>query len=1149
MKRVLFLAVLLQCQLVSALDNFSVTAQYTSLSFVKPSDAVLRGGVMYVTDAEKDSLFLLREGQTSPQIIGGKGSGASQFDEPAAVAVGRDGRVYVADSGNKRIQVLSSAGEFLFSFGSGGSAPGQFSDIADIASSPDGRIYVADSGNKRIQFFSEDGIFAGYFKTAAPAAAVAADISGSLYYLAEGKLYKLSGTGEQLWQIQVQGERFCVDAYGLIYTLDAKRGKIRIYSQEGLKTGEFGTSGQGSGQFYKPTNIAASGENILVVDAGNRQITSINTEDSSKQSKLPPPGSTNVIVSGPAAELPLKVSVFAVTDAGLVGGYTAADKKFSVYDKEGKPSLAIGETGKKPGQYREPSCANWSQSSGWILSDTGNDRLSVFSADGKFSRLIGAKSKGAGEEGVLDAPSGSDINDQGQLIVADRGKKRLVKFNAAGMFMQSYGPKISATLELSKPVAAVWGPESSILVLDAGLNQVLMLDQAGQLVNSWGGEGRELWQLQEPVSLAYDGKRFVYVLDRKAAAVKVFDTQGKWQASFFAQGQGRTEIKEPSALVYKNDKLYISEPERGRLSVFPVEISVAPPQAITASANEDSASLSWKNPAAGLVSGYVVYRSTRPGEGYAEAARTAATSFTETLSEQGGTYYYQLAAQSRTGELSVLSQEITLFVPGIPKPKTLEISKVDIDHIFSAGYKYYVNNPVGTITVVNNTGKNVVNAKVSFFLKDYTDFPYDTVLRKVNADEEVVVPLKATLNNKVLQISEDTPIQAQFTVSYMDEGAEKTQTLNKPITILSRTAIVWDDAPRITSFVTPNDPPVRQLLAQVLPLVDKAAQDEDLPQQLRKVIMIWDALAEIGISYLADPTSPYAEVKANHSMPIDRVQFPRDTLKLKTGDCDDLTALLATMLEGVGVQTAIMDYPSHIALMANTGLNNSLQVGLPYHRLVQYADSLWVPLEPTMLGKPFESALVQAAATYNQSKEEVKIIETRKASKVFEAVTLPETDWAVQRPGDPALLARYGGDVKALGRVRFKYLTAYYEGVLKKTPDDTSTLNSLAIVYAQNGDPGKGKEYLAKVLAADPSDPTALNNMGNLAYSAGNYEAAADYYNKASLADPYDSDIWLNRARASYKLKNTAEAEEFVNKAVSLDRSAEETGYKLIHQD
>ncbi|HOX23887.1 MAG TPA: hypothetical protein PLL10_10505, partial [Elusimicrobiales bacterium] len=375
---------------------------------------------------------------------------------------------------------------------------------------------------------------------------------------------------------------------------------------------------------------------------------------------------------------------------------------------------------------------------GWILTDTENDRISVYSQTGKFANSVGEKTKGAGKEGILDTPAGLDMNEQGQFLVADSGKSRLVKYNAAGIFMGAFGPKLG-NFSLSKPIAVAWGPSGSMLVLDAGLRKIVMLDQAGMVLNAWGGEGNELWNLKEPVAMVYDGKKFVYVLDKKTASVKAYDTNGKWLGSFFSPGKGRADLTEPNSLAYKKDKLYISEPERGRLSAYAVEINVAPPQKIHASAREDRALLTWDNPAEGLTTGYVIYRSTQPGQGYEQAAQIAELSFEEALAEQGGTYYYRLAAKSRTGSIGAPSQEIMLYVPGIPKPETLEIAKINIDHLFSAGYKYYVNNPAGTITVANNTGKNIMNAKVSFFLKDYTDFPYDTMVRKINAGEEIEV--------------------------------------------------------------------------------------------------------------------------------------------------------------------------------------------------------------------------------------------------------------------------------------------------------------------------------------------------------------------------------------------------------------------------
>ena len=117
----------------------------------------------------------------------------------------------------------------------------------------------------------------------------------------------------------------------------------------------------------------------------------------------------------------------------------------------------------------------------------------------------------------------------------------------------------------------------------------------------------------------------------------------------------------------------------------------------------------------------------------------------------------------------------------------MEIVPVELSYIFSANYKYYIKNPVGRIAVQNNTESAFSNVKVSFFLKDFMDFPSDTIVKEIAPHSKAQVDLMATLNNRLLNINEDTPIQCQLTMTYYVDGAEKTFTLNRPVKVLSKT--------------------------------------------------------------------------------------------------------------------------------------------------------------------------------------------------------------------------------------------------------------------------------------------------------------------------------------------------------------------------
>ena len=91
------------------------------------------------------------------------------------------------------------------------------------------------------------------------------------------------------------------------------------------------------------------------------------------------------------------------------------------------------------------------------------------------------------------------------------------------------------------------------------------------------------------------------------------------------------------------------------------------------------------------------------------------------------------------------------------------------------------------------------------------------------------------------------------------------------------------------------------------------------------------------------------------------VQFPKQTMELKGGDCDDFSVAYSSFLENVGVQTALVDYKGnseirHVNVLFNTGLgpqfarlitNNDSKYFL--RKNAEGKDEVWVPVETTSL--------------------------------------------------------------------------------------------------------------------------------------------------------------------------------------------------------
>lgn len=107
------------------------------------------------------------------------------------------------------------------------------------------------------------------------------------------------------------------------------------------------------------------------------------------------------------------------------------------------------------------------------------------------------------------------------------------------------------------------------------------------------------------------------------------------------------------------------------------------------------------------------------------------------------------------------------------------------------------------------------------------------------------------------------------------------------------------------------------------------------------------------------------------------VQYPKETIDLKGGDCDDLSVCYSALLENVGIETALVDFKSgedirHVNIMFNTKLSPR-QANLITENDLKYFirkdengnDELWIPIETTTL-TGFEDAWSAAAEKFQR---------------------------------------------------------------------------------------------------------------------------------------------------------------------------------------
>jgi DNA-binding beta-propeller fold protein YncE/tetratricopeptide (TPR) repeat protein len=1156
MNRNFILALLFPCLAVNAAayEKIEFKTQITSPAFLKPAAAAVAGGKVFVADSKANAVFVFdQDGKQTGKIESG-------LKAPQALAFG-GGRLYVADTGNSRVAVFDADGKLLWTFSGDGSAPGQLDSPEGIAYGPDGRLYVSNTGNARIDVFNADGIYLYGFPAARPdgvtklaPAKISLNRAGYIFVSDPDKavLQKYDRTGKLVKEYPMPNDGAVADARGTLYVISSREGKVRELSDAGETLGTFGTRGKGKSEFRDLRDIAMDeAGNLYLSDDENRKVVAITLESAETGPDLSPATLLDrFTVKGPAAKFAFKADVFSVTPDNKVVAWMPEAREIVLLDGGTKKTLV--REGKLQGQVRAPR-GIYVDAKGMIyVADTGNDRVQIFNPDGTYSNMFGDSGSGDGE---FRSPSSVAVNAKGNIYVADTKNRKIKAFSPDGIFLFAAGPELGNVV-LQSPVAVRCDENKNVYILDSVLKKVIVTDAMGKFLRIWDDSGN----LQDPASLAYDGKGFFYILDRGAYNVKIFGADGKFVASFFAKGRGERELWAPRYLAFRNDRIYISDTDNARVLAFDISYVPEAPYGLKAEAGDKSVKLSWQAASGAWTDGAKVYRRDGPAGELKEAGSSKNKAFEDNGLSAAATYYYYVASLSVSGGQGGLSEPAAVFYkpPEAPKPAEpsaeeaarnappVELIPTELNFIFSANYKYYQNNPIGTIYLRNNTQADFSNVKVSFNLKDFMDFPTDVIVKDLPAGKKVPVDLKATLNNRVLNITEDTPIQSQLTVTWYQDGAEKTATLNKPVKVLSKNAIVWDKPQRLANFITPKDTPVfafsRFALNEKAKFQDEAS---DLDDSVLTALMLWEALGEQGLNYLADPVSPYAVIKSSRDLVLDTVQFPRNTLKLRSGDCDDMTALFASLLEASGVRTALLDYPAHISLMFDTGETDVRQVGIPEEYLIKYDNTWWVGFETTMAGKDFYEAIKHEADLYRRSGADVHVYEVRQAWAEFEPVTLPETQEEAA-PDKAKFAARVKAAVVSMRQARYEYFKDYFGKILLADPGDLDANLNLGILNAQNGDPAAAEKNFAEVVQKEPFNAAALNNLGNLAFGREKYDEARKYYFDAAKADPYDADIWLNLARTADKQGRKDDVKAFADRAAKIDETAKSVGDKLL---
>jgi DNA-binding beta-propeller fold protein YncE len=267
-------------------------------------------------------------------------------------------------------------------FGRMGLGPGDFTYPRAIAVAPDGHVFVVDKSG-RVQRFSPDGEYETGWKMPRTATGVPVGLS--------------------------------VHPDGRLFVPDTHNHRVQVFDRDGVLLAEFGSEGDGPGEFSLPTDVAFDA-------AGNVYVAEYYLTD--RISRWSP--DLKFIQSfgeEPIDGLRLtRPSGIAVDREQTLWVSDACNHRIVQFSLDGKVLRTFGEFGAEPGKMRYPYDLCITPDDTIMICEFEGDRLQWFDKTGRSLRVWGERGR---EVGQVASPWGAAYGPDGRIYIVDSRNDRV----------------------------------------------------------------------------------------------------------------------------------------------------------------------------------------------------------------------------------------------------------------------------------------------------------------------------------------------------------------------------------------------------------------------------------------------------------------------------------------------------------------------------------------------------------------------------------------------------------------------------------------------------------------------------------------------------------------------------------------------------
>lgn len=283
----------------------------------------------------------------------------------------------------------------------------------------------------------------------------------------------------------------------------------------------------------------------------------------------------------------------------------------------------------------------------------------------------------------------------------------------------------------------------------------------------------------------------------------------------------------------------------------------------------------------------------------------------------------------------------------VASAKPVTISDVEITgDIFPVLADEFADKPIARVKVVNLTGSKV-QVKPESFIEELNSTKISSPQMSIGPYDTVWVPVYTIPSENYS--GKKTRMTTVKISLYTENSADAADEAVRPVLVHGVNA--WDGKTKNLRYFVKRELMASAEKAKKIVTGSTTRNDSTavLLRTFRSIKDIYNAVVP-GLTYVADPVAT-----------ADFVQYPSETMQSKGGDCDDMSVLFASFFEGIGIETAFVDYASadgisHVNLLVNTGLDPEQAFLITsnekkYHirKDVYGKEKVWIPLETTDL--------------------------------------------------------------------------------------------------------------------------------------------------------------------------------------------------------